>query len=102
MVCPATIKEGSEESECTLSRCLVCLATSQGGSEERARMVRAWRMLPGEVTRAEWHQLFSLDEIYKFETPTAKTIPALNNDLKFFLLQKQNHNHVKITVTISL
>ena len=42
-------------------------------------------MLPGEVTRAEWHQSFSLDEIYKFETPTAKTIPALNNNLKFFL-----------------
>ena len=44
-------------------------------------------MLPGEVTRAEWHQSFSLDEIYKFKTPTAKTIPALNNDLKLFLLQ---------------
>ena len=42
-------------------------------------------MLPGEVTRAEWHQSFSLDEIYKFKTPTAKTIPALNNNLKFFL-----------------
>ncbi len=55
--------------------------------------VKRWRewlarlfMLPGEVTRAEWHQSFLLDEIYKFETPTAKTIPALNNDLKFFLL----------------
>ena len=46
-------------------------------------------MLPGVVTRAEWHQSFSLDEIYKFETPTAKTIPALNNDLKFFLLHVQ-------------
>ena len=44
-------------------------------------------MLPGKVTRAEWHQSFSLDETYKFKTPTAKTIPALNNDLKFFLLQ---------------
>ena len=42
-------------------------------------------MLPGEVTRAEWHQSFSLDEIYKFETPTTKKIPALNNNLKFFL-----------------
>ena len=42
-------------------------------------------ILPGEVTWAEWHQSFSLDEIYKFETPTAKTIPALNNNLKFFL-----------------
>ena len=37
-------------------------------------------MLPGEVTQAEWHQSFSLAEIYKFET-----IPALNNNLKFFL-----------------
>ena len=39
-------------------------------------------MLPGEVTQEEWHQSFSLDEIYKFETPTAQT----SNDLKFFLL----------------
>ena len=47
-------------------------------------------MLPGEVTRVEWHQSFLLDEIHKFETPTTKSIPALNNDLKFFLLQT-NH-----------
>ena len=47
----------------------------------------AWPfMVPGEVTQAEWHQSFSLDEIYKFETPTVKTIPALDNDLKFFVL----------------
>ena len=42
-------------------------------------------MLPGEVTQAEWHQSFSLDEIYKFEVSTDKTITALNNNLKFFL-----------------
>ena len=42
-------------------------------------------VLSGEVTRAEWYQSFSLDEIYKFGTPTAKTFPALNNKLKFFL-----------------
>ena len=40
---------------------------------------------PLDVTWVEWHQLFSLDEIYKFDAPTAKTIPALNNNLKFFL-----------------
>ena len=28
-------------------------------------------MLPGEVTRAEWHRSFTLDEIYKLKTPTA-------------------------------
>ena len=43
-------------------------------------------MLPGKVTRVERHESFSLDEIYKFETLTAKAIIALNNDLKFFLL----------------
>ena len=32
-------------------------------------------LLSGEVTRAEWHNSFSLDEIYKFETPTAKWFP---------------------------
>ena len=61
-------------------------------ASEEAKREREWLarpfMLSGKVTRAEWHQSFSLDEIYKFETPTAKTIPALNNDLKFFLLQK--------------
>ena len=33
------------------------------------------------------HSLFMLTgggEIYKFEVPTARTIPALNNNLKFF------------------
>ena len=73
---------GREERECALSCWLVCLAASKWGSKERARPF----MLPGEVTVAEWHLSFSLDEIYQFETPTAKKIPALNNDLKFFLL----------------
>ena len=65
---------------------MVCTAATKGGSEERVRMVSAAFMLPGEVNRTEWHQSFSLDEICKFESPTAKTISALNNDLKFFLL----------------
>ena len=60
-------------------------------ASDEAKRKREWLtwpfILPGEVNRAEWHQSFSLDEIYKFETPTTKTIPALNNDLKFFLLQ---------------
>ena len=63
-------------------------------AREEAKRGREWLarpfMLPGEVTQAEWHQSFSMDEICKFETPTAKTIPALNNDLKFFLLQLKN------------
>ena len=50
-------------------------------------------ILPGEVLRAEWHESISLDEIYKFKTPMAKTISALNNNLKFFLLQ----SHAKST-----
>ena len=41
--------------------------------------------LTREVIWAKWHESFSLDEIYKFETPMTKTIPALNNNLKFFL-----------------
>ena len=53
--------------------------------EEEKRRSKEPFMLPGEVTWAEWHQSFSLDEKYKFETPTAKTIPAQNNNLKFFL-----------------
>ena len=64
--------------------CVLLLAS------EEVKRVREWLarpfMLPGSLPRAEWHQSFSLDEIHKFETPTAKTIPALNNDLKFFLL----------------
>ena len=37
-------------------------------------------ILPEKVTWAEWHQSFSLDEIYRFKTPMAKTIPTLNNN----------------------
>ena len=57
----------------------------------RRKWKRSWEQCtaflccPGKVTRAEWRHSFSLDEIYKFEAPTAKTIPALNNNLKFFL-----------------
>ena len=69
-------------------------------AREEAKRGREWLarpfMLPWEVTRTEWRQSFSLDEICKFETPTAKTIPAQNNDLKFFLLQ---HYLVKLDLT---
>ena len=78
---------------------LLLLLESRRVSEEESRSVRLEKymrkrgrgnvtspfILPGKVTRAEWHYSFSLDETYKFETPTAKTIPALNNNLKFFL-----------------
>ena len=56
-------------------------------AREEVKSVREWLAQPRKVTQAEQHQSFSLDEIYKSETPTAKTIPALNNDFKFFLLQ---------------
>ena len=66
------------------------------GEAKRGREWLAWPfMLPGEVTWAEWHQSFSLDEIHKFEIPTAKTIPVLNNDLKFFLLQTKPKIYVR-------
>ena len=75
--------------ECALSRWWSVLLLAR----EEAKRGREWLarpfMLLGEVNRAEWHQSFSLDEIHKFETPTAKTIPALNNDLKFLLQQYQ-------------
>ena len=53
--------------------------------EERTRERYIAFILHGEISRAEWYQSFSLDEIYKFETSTTKTIPPLNNNLKFFL-----------------
>ena len=65
----------------------MCSLTLAGLEVKRGREWLAWPfMLPREVTKAEWHQSFSLDKMYKFKTLTAKTIPALNNDLKFFLL----------------
>ena len=63
---------------------MVCPAASKRGSEERAEMVSA-AFYVARVTSPG--RMASLGEICKFETPTAKTIPALNNDLKFFLLQ---------------
>ena len=53
---------------------------------EQEMVSAAFYVAPEEVNWAEWHQSFSLDQIYKFEIPTAKTMPALNNDLKLFLL----------------
>ena len=60
---------------------LVCLAARKWGWEDEGAIL-SLLYCPG---RSEWHQSFSLDEVYKFVTPTAKTIPALNNNLKFSL-----------------
>ena len=51
---------------------------------------REWLARPFMLPGAEWHQSFSLDEIYKFEAPTTKTILALNDNLKFFLSATNN------------
>ena len=78
---------------------LLLLESSRRVSEEESRSVMRKKyvrkrgqknvkppfILPGEVIRAKWYESFSLDEIYKFEAPTAKTVPALNDNLKFFL-----------------
>ena len=89
-VCPTRIVCEEEKRENVLSHVdwYVLLLASEEAKREREWLARPF-MLPGEVIRAKWHQSFSLDEIYKFETPTVKTIPALNNDLKFFLLHVQ-------------
>ena len=67
-----------------------CLAASQAEKkkERASRVSVAFYGAGGGGARAEWHRSFSLDEMYNFKTPTAKTIPALNNGLKFFLLQE--------------
>ena len=73
-------REKAKKIVCSLSCWLACLLQASGEARRAREMVKnyvAWRGDPGK-----WHQLFSLDEICKFETPTAKTIPALNNDLK--------------------
>ena len=84
-----SVEESVKKRKCAFSCCwFVQLLASE--EAKRGQEWLAWLfMLPGSPCRAEWHQSFSLDEIYKFETPTPKTIPALNNDLKFFLLQHQ-------------
>ena len=62
----------------------VLLLASKEAKRGRERLARPF-MLPREVTQAEWHQSFSLDEICKFETLTAKTTTALNNDFCYNL-----------------
>ena len=91
VACPAASQWGSEERECALLCCWSVLLLAREEAKREWKWLALSFMLPGEVTRAEWHQSFSLDEICKFKTPTAKTIPALNNDLKFFLL------HLKVS-----
>ena len=76
----------------------VRLLANEDAKREQEWLVRPF-MLPGDVTWAEWHQSFSLGEIHKFETTTAKTIHALNNDLKFFLLQVQHAMYIESRTT---
>ena len=78
--------EREREIENVLSRVGWSVFLLAGGTKKWSReQCTAFLCCPGEVNWAEWHQSFSLDEIYKFETPMAKTIPTLNNYLKFFL-----------------
>ena len=70
----------SEEREyvlCHVDRLFLLLATvGQWGNEKRTRNgLRGLLCCPGEVTRAEWHQSFSLGEIYKFELQRPKQFP---------------------------
>ena len=53
--------------------------------EENERVFAQPFILSREVTQAEWYKSLLLDEIYKFDTLKAKTITALNNNLKSFL-----------------
>ena len=58
--------------------------------KERASMVStafygARGDVPGRIA-----SVILIDEMYNFKTTTAKTIPVLNNGLKFFLLQSQH------------
>ena len=46
---------------------LVQLLASGEVRREQEMFSTAFYVAPGEVTRAEWHQSFSLGEIYKFE-----------------------------------
>ena len=86
-VCPTRKVCEEEKGENELSHVDWSVLLLASEEAKRGQEWFAWPfMLPGEVTRAEWHQSFALDKIYIFETPTAQTIPALNNDLKFFLL----------------
>ena len=94
---------GSEERECVLChvRCLVLLlAIWEARRERQNRSVLlerpAWKrvkecylaffQLPGEVTRAEWHEIFSLVKNMS-SGQNSQNIPAPDNNLKFSLLQ---------------
>ena len=102
MVYLAASKGGSDKRVCALSCWLVCSAARRrregcvlchvdwlvlllAKREEGEKWLARPFMLPRAVTRAEWYQSFSLGEIW-IRTPTAKAIPAQNNNLKFFLL----------------
>ena len=76
MVCPAASQGGSEERKYALSYWLACPAAGQWRSEKRVRnSLRCLLFCPVEVTRAKWHQSFSLGEIYKFEHQRPKQFP---------------------------
>ena len=59
------------------------------GKREDERMLF---ILPGEVIQAEWHESFSLDEIYKFKTPMAKIFPHWMIIWNSFFLQQSKEN----------
>ena len=79
---------------CALSCWLACPAAGQWGSEKRARNgLRSLLCCPGEMTRAEWHQSFSLSEIFKFEPQRPKLFPhktIIWNSFCYTFLKEKN------------
>ena len=63
---------------------VVCLLLGSVKKRGRESITQPF-ILPGKVIQAEWHKPSSLVENIKSKPQTAKTIPALNNDFKFFL-----------------
>ena len=66
--------------------------------EETERAFARPFILPGKVIRVVWLKSSSLDENIKIETSTTKIIPALNNNLKFFLSATPVFQSLKCTV----
>ena len=69
---------GSEEKECVLchvNRSVLFERLAWKREDGEKWFGRPFYFAPGEVTRGEWHQSFSLGEIYEFELQRLKEFP---------------------------
>ena len=79
---------------------LILLPARRKGKERASMVSVAFYGARGGVPMQNSIGHSPMDEMYHLKTPTAKTIPTLNNGLKFFLLHNNTCNKIFQNISV--